>query len=267
VKLISIVPPELKTLDDIRSKISWSRTRIEELDTIAKAFFKDGFYTIVLEQDAKGCLVSRFGNVRPFPIAYSLLIGEIAHQLRSSLDHLIFAVARPATPGQEQRVKFPLCSTGKRFRDMKSSSLCNVPRGVLSLVESVQPYHCRKRPETRFLGQLQTIHNWDKHRSLTVASAVLRETNVELRIIGDTSIIKHEIFGGRIERDKIISRTLTGYSEVGAEIEYHPNFTFYPAFDKGLPKEIAEVGVRGILTGAGAFIEEEIVPKFQKFFI
>src|ERR1700722_12363246 len=50
-----------------------------------------------------------FGKAaKPLPMAFSLYIGEICHHLRSTLDHVIWALAMKNGAREHRSVKFPV---------------------------------------------------------------------------------------------------------------------------------------------------------------
>ena len=254
------------TLQQIRWKLWRAREKSKEADDLCKDWLKSDFCTFRLEQDRQGRLVMRIGDITPAPVEYVLLIGEIAHHLRSALDHLVYPLARPATRRAEDFVKFPLCSTRKRFGSQKARALPGVPRGVVSLVESVQPYHRRKWPETRLLGQLQAIDNWNKHRALPIAASSIETSTFTIEVRGKTSITRQETFKGRVKPNKVITRLHPGESEAGSQIYCHPVLGVVPVFDEAMGKQVGGLGVRSVLNHTGFFIESEVLPRFERFF-
>lgn len=250
-------------LDHIDLKLRRAAFLTQEINSLTESFLQSDFYQVSSDRDRQGRLVMRFGEVRSLPPELSILIGEAAHHLRSALDHLMFLLARP-TKGKEEAVQFPIATSRKNFSKSKWR-MPGIAKGVLGVVESVQPYHSRKWPETRLLGQLQAINNRDKHRTLVVSAASLVASDIAFEIVGNTTIVRHEAFRGRVKPGKVIARLQMGYSEAGAKVYPKPKFGFSPVFDDGMGKQIRGVPILKILGGAGNFISSEVIPRFKRF--
>ena len=251
-------------LDSVRWKLWRAQQHVAAVHDTAHAFLKSDFYTFGTEQDRKGRLVLKVVEAQPMPPVLSVLIGDAAHNLRSALDHLMFLLARPRTEAQQRYVQFPLVDRRRKFAGTKGN-MPGVARGVRTAVEQLQPYHRRKWPETALLGHIAVIDNWDKHRTLTTTATALEGSRLNLMISGNTSLQRQESFRGRVKPGAIVARFEMGYSEVGAEVQVNPELTLMPVFGDGMPKQIRGLPVISTLGNAGMFIENEVVPRFERF--
>src|SRR5258708_5279852 len=67
----------------------------------------------------------------------SLIVGDCIHNLRSSLDHLIFALNQ----GRKKRKSaFPICSHPDQFTCKGKPAISGLPLECRKVVESLQPY-------------------------------------------------------------------------------------------------------------------------------
>lgn len=102
---------------------------------------------------------------------WGVLIGELVHNLRSALDHSIYAAAkRPSRTNQ-----FPIFTDYCDWKVKSKSMLRTVPKKIADLVEERQPYHtvAPERPDHHLLTVLNRLSNHDKHRLLhTTVAAV-----------------------------------------------------------------------------------------------
>ena len=103
------------------------------------------------------------------PVDYSIRIGEIAHNLRSALDHLVWqlVLTNGGCPGKSNQ--FPICRDEKEFRknaDRKLEGVASIHRGCF---EEFQPYRGNGGIGAH-LSMLNIICNIDKHRRLNVVS-------------------------------------------------------------------------------------------------
>ena len=105
----------------------------------------------------------------------SLFTSDAIHNLRSALDHLVYAIAVFRT-GQNplpnpRDLNFPIRSNAQSFREATSGALSNLGPSVLNEIERFQPY---KRPHyilPPLLLLLRKLDDIDKHRSLNVVIA------------------------------------------------------------------------------------------------
>jgi len=128
-----------------------------------------------LERDEEaGVLRPVRGDPPPFPPRVSILIGEVAYNLRSALDYIVYVLAVHSTGRDVKRTQFPIvdsqetfyghCTgrhpvTGKRMWRM----MRGLKRGHVMVIEAMQPYH----PESEWTRTLRQLSNPDKHRTLT----------------------------------------------------------------------------------------------------
>jgi hypothetical protein len=259
------------TLEQIEWKLWRARSNIEEIDRLADEYFNSNFFDLTTNIDRRGRLVLRFGDVKPIPPTISLLIGETAYQLRTTIDHLIFALSRPAA-GKEYLVEFPLTITKKEFSKKKGRMFAfGLPKDIQRTIESLQPYHRRKWPETWYLRQLQAVNNWDKHRTPIIAVAAFQTSKLQVKIIRavpETGFVaREEKFRGKVKSGAIIARIeLAGYWNAGVKVVPRPEFGLFPQYDTGMPREVMGEGILKILGGAGNFIQDEVLPRFKRFF-
>jgi hypothetical protein len=128
----------------------------------------------------RGVQTARVGigvqRVGPPPdlIRWSVIIGDCVNNLRSSLDHLIYAIAKYQAAhdltAKIDNLAFVIADTPDEFKNAKARLKVFTPAFV-ELVESFQPYK-RPHPALRpLLAILRDLSNADKHRLLQVAGA------------------------------------------------------------------------------------------------
>jgi hypothetical protein len=108
---------------------------------------------------------------------WGLVLGECAHNLRSALDNLAYALARLRRdpPDNPRKIAFPICVSKAEFAKRRRGNLDQMPAEAVSVIEALQPFQ-RDRPdvegtpESDALVLLQRLNNMDKHR---VPSVVL----------------------------------------------------------------------------------------------
>jgi hypothetical protein len=98
-------------------------------------------------------------------VEWGVLIGELVHNLRSALDHAIYAAAEK--PSRE--TQFPIFNSHQDWSKRSCSMLYSVPEHVVSLIEEAQPYRSPE-PALHVLAVLRQLSNHDKHRLLHTAA-------------------------------------------------------------------------------------------------
>jgi hypothetical protein len=128
-------------------------------------------------------------NLPDPPPLIGLLIGDCVHNLRSALDHIVYALVssnpdRPSGTPSTQTM-FPIRDThaGYRHQIEKLRRLDGLPDAAAALVDRMQPYHTRESGGDHTLHPLwilDKLDNIDKHRRLMLASVVARHVHVNL---------------------------------------------------------------------------------------
>ncbi|UVT17621.1 MAG: hypothetical protein H8K04_08855 [Nitrospira sp.] len=142
---------------------------MDDLDLEVDRWLHKNFESITYKQDPKHpdeLLVYAF--IDDVPIDVSLLIGEVLHSLRGTLDHLAYSLAKVHSgPSFSDDIKkdseFPI------FSAADASLFTKKTRGMSpqaqAAIESLQPYHGTD-PTKHILWILNRLSNTDKHRLL-----------------------------------------------------------------------------------------------------
>lgn len=162
--------------DRVRLKIERAKEHIRDLEAAIQAFVGEKPYTLAARSHPVVAIQHTtlyIAEVKPIPDRFSLLIGDAVHNLRSTLDHLLWQLveASGGTPGPS--IQFPVCQGPKGPHQyvsaMGNSEIQKIPQDARDIIQSVQPYIT--------VGQnLWLLHHLDivdKHRLLlTVAQAM-----------------------------------------------------------------------------------------------
>jgi hypothetical protein len=105
----------------------------------------------------------------PPPLSLSVIVGEMAHDLRSALDHLIWRqavehIGEATAENNAPRIKFPIYDTPDTFNE--AQALQYVSEDTRTLIERYQPYNRRNG----YLAIVNWLNRMDKHRALQPAS-------------------------------------------------------------------------------------------------
>jgi hypothetical protein len=123
-------------------------------------------------------------------LRWTLIIGDAINNLRSALDHLIYAIAVYESgsnpPPDEKRLAFPICDTFGEFKDA-AKRIKSLTADVRTAVESVQPYNRTHPMLPALLAILRDFNNTDKHKLLRLAYSATSEGQVSFRWEGSRS--------------------------------------------------------------------------------
>ena len=117
--------------------------------------------------------VNRWSDtVAPVIQKCSVVIGDIVHNLRSTLDHLTFQLAMRNTTGNlqdERRVQFPIEDSPTTFERRcmatgRAGWIADLHADDRAIIERYQPYH--RRDDGMTLSLIRELSDRDKHRLL-----------------------------------------------------------------------------------------------------
>lgn len=122
----------------------------------------------------------------PYPPDAAWILGDIIHNLRSSLDNALFHVVTEInghTPssGEARQIQFPIDDTPELFRPHLRKLSKWLTRDQCEVIEAVQPFATRgeSSDEFRMMSILRDLSNTDKHRQLIVADRALVRADFE----------------------------------------------------------------------------------------
>ena len=158
------------------------------------------------------------------PDDLALMAGEVVYNLRSSLDHAVYALVRK-NRGQSQ---FPIFTDMCEFQVKGRPMIKGVPPAICTLIEKRQPYiHSATAPALDPLAILNSFSNRDKHRELaTVATAV------EFTSVGHDSGVKISEWlmplsvGHVLHHDAEIARFIATFEDSIDQMNVQPKFTY-----------------------------------------
>lgn len=119
-----------------------------------------------LSADAMVLEVLRPDALPPLPPEWIGILGDCLHNLRSSLDVLLWTLIEHFGTGHEPRAAqliFPVCKTESEWREAEKLLADLLPVKVLQQINLLQPY-LMSPPEHHFLSILSKLDNTAKHR-------------------------------------------------------------------------------------------------------
>jgi hypothetical protein len=132
------------------------------------------------------------------PAWISPIIGDCLHNLRSSLDHSIFALAQHFNKGPlpyalARKTEFPIFHefhTPDKFKKKTASKLGHIDPGAQTVIEGLQPYHARDRFKTHWLWLLNELDIIDKHRAFISVAGVQTVFTMRPRDLNTNVVVK-----------------------------------------------------------------------------
>lgn len=153
-----------------RAKIERADEGVKNLDREISAFLganpKPYLVTHKLDDEARNYVFS-VRQLVDIPDRFSVLVGEIAHNLRSSLDLLFAALVIRAGNTVEKRHQFPIHTKASEYRKAcKKGAIQDVSVSAQKIISAVQPCNAPGTPANTILAAVQALNNVDKHRFL-----------------------------------------------------------------------------------------------------
>ncbi|MDU0315267.1 hypothetical protein RKE38_16325 [Phycicoccus sp. M110.8] len=178
------------------AKHAHAREHWERLDQAEREYMERKPFNIKERNETGPPIVVEFEfhEVEPPPVAISLVLGDIVHNLRSALDSLLLSIVsydlgRQLTEDEERQCQWPICATPaefERFFEGKARRQIFSTR-MQGCLRYVQPFYWLEQAQkvgsatssdlsweseaaTDSLYVLQRLSNLDKHRRLTVTA-------------------------------------------------------------------------------------------------
>lgn len=171
-----------------RARVNRAITQVHELNSQVRAYLSRRPYEVIGERaSSPDEIVLRLVVTEPSPLEWSVLVGEIIHDLRSTLDHLAWGLSELNSgsapyplPNSWRRIQFPICDTAAEFSREASNRLWALAPADVAAIEALQPYSGGQGTRLRFLRDLSNI---DKHRTLHLLCAMLQAQQEYVRAV------------------------------------------------------------------------------------
>jgi hypothetical protein len=163
------------------AKIARASEHRHSLDEAIRTHINSGPYGVVgyLNRDA-GHKVVEFAVYKPHPVEWSIIVGDIVHNLRSALDHLVYELS-----GRKGGTAFPIFTSSDDYLvpncrgvSQRDTKLAGVPKRDRATIDSYQPYQRGKQvARSDPLALLASLNNADKHRVINAAVTYVSRLN------------------------------------------------------------------------------------------
>jgi hypothetical protein len=229
----------------IYARIARAKQHIKSLQADIQAFCHRNAHEVRHEIDPETAekIVVYYAR-EDIPVTWSILIGEIAHNLRSSLDQAVYDLTIRQTGHPLEFSEFPIFTDRDRFNNTGKGGglykIRGIPEKTREAIERMQPFNVRsdgKESLTLLLHELSII---DKHR--TVHLCRRKTTGMEMRAIRDITFTGNaDLFClplGKLEDRAILARWKPA-NGIDDEVYMEANIPFEIALDEATVPTIA----------------------------
>lgn len=235
-----------------KAKLAWAQKHLETLNAELREFCRPESYGITQYEDIPNQRFVFSYLIPIVPLSISLTVGDVFYNMRSSLDQLVWALARlDGIPGN---VQFPITSdTEPKTRKRFLGQLTRVPPDAINAIDKLQPYHRGASLTGHPLWRLNEMCNLDKHRRIPIQSSAWRVDFPQAR--RDQSGIEVETVNERM----IITVPLSRKGEFQV-YECAPVEILFGGDSSGIAEAY------GGIVEIHDFIAKEVLPNFEGFF-
>lgn len=198
------------------------------------------------------------------PSQWSIVVGDVLHNLNSALDHLVCSLARLTYEADEcLTTEFPIYTDRDLFEKKRNRLLANVPLDAQKVIEQLQPFQSPEDPSAHVLEILRRFYNIDKHRRLHLVASNAREA---LYTPSHPDIEPLRMYVGPVRQ-----RTELAALHVPRHVEGIGNVDIDAVFDVVIdeqigPEDFQTPNISDGLRSIHYWISNEIVPRFEGFF-
>ena len=172
----------MATTRDFLYKFRRAQSHLDDLNVKVDKWLKDSFRTITHEKhpDRPGYFIA-YVDIDAVPIdPLVLLIGDVLHNLRGTLDHLAYTLAEkysglPLSYQVAKDSEFPIFGDArsegisgveKRYAAPFVAKIGSIDPLAQAIIKKAQPYQRGNKFASHPLWMLQELSNFDKHRLL-----------------------------------------------------------------------------------------------------
>jgi hypothetical protein len=205
--------------DAIGAKLQRAFELLVQFDALCQAWIDQDSGEIVHEnrpETSEYLVICKRAPVPPIQIG--IILGEAIHAIRSTLDHLIYALAVQQTqqdpPPQFKTLDFPIFWTQKEFDQKWGKRLGIFSSDAQKIIRDYQPYtEYESHPNDSFLWILHHLDNIYKHRRIGVVGQVIGDrvevaanidvtiTSMNAELLKDNAVLFHFLTNGSCDVD------------------------------------------------------------------
>lgn len=259
------------------AKLKWAQVHLETLYASVDEFIRQKPYKFTDDYDANTREYRvRVERTKDFPSEWPLWLGDALYNLRSSLDHIVYAIARKADSSIDHTsVEFPIVRTFDDFEGNKARNI-QVAKGVRALmrvpipvaamdaIRDLQPYQGRYGDDgshTHPLWRLHHLNRVDKHRHFLLHGT--RALSMSVSNPPHLNITEFGIGVPFVEGAVVFRATVDSAFDGKPDVRPHFRPTIALA-EKGLGENLF---IRDTLDEIHDHIRDVVIPKLKTFLV
>ena len=245
-------------IEGYRLKLDRAKHHLDDLKAEIGAWEHSEPYSIVHEPDPDGTdqFLIRV-RARPIPqYPFSLIVGDLIHNLRSSLDHLVHALSIRGGASQEvaHRTEFPIFKDHAEFKKRGRNKIMYLSETEQAIVESVQPYRTGDEWAFDHLWVLHSMSNIDKHRLLHPGVYALDYATQTRHENANVSVDWHF---GSVEPEAVVAHYRASPIDPNLDMEVNLNPVVEVGGDRG-PDATGALRLFGLMLGHVALVASNL---------
>jgi hypothetical protein len=154
----------------VLAKYDWAQKHVNDFEAAVMNFWRSNPHTIGREDNVETGHVHFYVQQVPvIPDELAFMLGDTLHNLRSTLDHLAYALVIAAGGTPDRDTSFPICNCAKDFPGLSRRHIPRLPEPWYKILDRIEPYEGGRGHRLWQLNKLDII---DKHRLLLTISTV-----------------------------------------------------------------------------------------------
>lgn len=179
-------------LDGVQAKLERAASHLEALQDEIRAFFARDPYMVRSDLDCEAGKYRLYFEIREQPpLMWSVILGDLVHNLRSALDHLAWQLVIFSGNKPGRGTQFPIFTsepTTEKACARWKGMVAGMSDPILDTIRHVQPYTTPHGTETG-LAILNLLSNRDKHRlPVPRVAAVARHQEGSIGLVPTESV-------------------------------------------------------------------------------
>lgn len=164
----------------ILNRLERAEQHLEELKGMLRDNFEFDLQVLTGQYDPQSKATTLQGQVRDLDVRIFAVVGDIVHELQSSLDHLAWQLVEENGGTPDENTRFPLAKTAPTANQRgvvpPPHVSGRVSQPALALMEAAQPYQLGVDYASHPLFVLRHLSNIDKHRHVAIQGRWLVDT-------------------------------------------------------------------------------------------
>lgn len=167
--------PSMTRMGGPRAKVERAKHHVGELQAAVAEFFETHPYEVIPENDTEaGQRLYKVSKVAPPPDSLSLIAGDIVHNLRASLDLLVWQLVEANGKTPTKSDGFPINESAKAFETGGVAKVKGrISKDAVKVLRAVKPY----KGGNDALWRLHHLDIADKHRVLLLVGSAFRSVS------------------------------------------------------------------------------------------